>query len=273
VDTYFERGESLKKRGWYSFEPYWKFRASLCSPDDWRVQRKYVVESMKQALGEYRSDFIAALRAQHPDWEEHSGLTACDRKFLELRATAGYRPAWKPFEEEQGRLRKREMEAHATSISRDSVDDDRGERVAIWSKVVQERTGALGFEARALRISHPSSLRRTLGGGWDFALGVDAPSLGSETADTVAKPPGMGPLPIGTHITWMALVPAGKSGVERRNPDAIFVPQYFFPFDRAYGNFWDLEGLEINVRAHMVALELLWHEMEPRLVEGLSYLR
>jgi hypothetical protein len=55
--------------------------------------------------------------------------------------------------------------------------------------------------------------------------------------------------------------------LERRNPDAIFVPQYFFPFEGAYGNFWDLEGLEINVRAHMAALELLWHEMEPRLIE------
>jgi hypothetical protein len=71
----------------------------------------------------------------------------------------------------------------------------------------------------------------------------------------------------------MALVPAGKSGVHRGDTESIVVPQYFVPFDGAYGIFWDLEGLEINVRAHMAALELLWPDMEPRLVEGLSYLR
>lgn len=36
------------------------------------------------------------------------------------------------------------------------------------------------------------------------------------------------------------------------------------------GNFWDLEGLEINVRAYVAALESLWPEMEPRLLQGVA---
>ena len=99
---------------------------------------------------------------------------------------------------------------------------------------------------------------------------MDTRGLGTETADTVAKPPGMGPLPIGGHLTWMALVPKGKSGISFSDPELIFVPQYFVPFDRAYSSFWDMEGLEINVRAQMAALALLWAEMEPRLKEGVS---
>ncbi len=80
---------------------------------------------------------------------------------------------------------------------------------------------------------------------------------------------GLGPLPIGQHLTWMALVPKGK-GLSFSDPELMFAPQYFVPFDRAYGIFWDMEGLEINVRARMAALALLWAEMEPRLVEGVS---
>jgi hypothetical protein len=271
VDACFERGEALKQRGWYSFEPYWKFRESLCSPEEWRTYRKYLVESRKEALGEYRSDFVATLKAQGGD--ERSGLTACDRKHSGLQGTPGYRAALSPFEEEQTRLRRKEIELHATAVSQRSASEERSERVRIWSEVVRERAGPLGFGAPTARKSHPSSFRRDLGGGWDFVLGVDAPSLGSETADTVAKPPGMGPLPIGAHTTWMALMPVGKAGVQRGDTESIVVPQYFVPFDGAYGIFWDLEGLEINVRAHMAALEILWPEMELRLVEAITRLR
>ena len=108
---------------------------------------------------------------------------------------------------------------------------------------------------------------------WGIALGVDTRALGSETADTIAKPPGMGPLPIGSHTTWMALVPAGKSRVSPGDVELIFVPQYFLPFDRAYGSFWDFEGLEINVRAQLAGIEMLWSEMQPRLTEGVTGLR
>lgn len=272
MDAYFERGELLKERGWYSFEPYWKFRESLCPPDAWELHRKYAVESMKEALGDYRSDLVARLRAERPG-EEARGLTPCDRKLLELIEKGdSYDAAWRPFEEEQRRLRYKEIELHATAISRESPSEERWDRVRIWGEVVRERAGPLGFQAPASGKSYPASFRRPLGSGWGFVLGVDAPGLGSETADTVAKPPGMGPLPIGGHITWMALTPAGTT-VGRVNPDAIFVPQYFVPFDRAYNNFWDLEGLEINVRAHMAALELLWPEMEPCLLEGVAALR
>jgi hypothetical protein len=270
VDACFERGEALKQRGWYSFEPYWKFLESLCSPEEWRTYRKYVVESRKEALGEYLSDFVATLKAQGGD--EGSGLTVCDRRHSDLRGTPGYRAALNPFEDEQTRLRRKEIELHATAVSRRSASQERSERVRIWSEVVQERAGPLGFGAPSSRKSHPSSFRRGLGRGWDFVIGVDAPPLGSETADTVAKPPGMGPLPIGRHTTWMALVPAGKAGVDRGDTESIVVPQYFVPFDGAYGSFWDLEGLEINVRAHMAALEILWPEMEPRLIEAASNL-
>jgi len=272
VDAYFERGELLKKRGWYSFEPHWKFRASLCPPDTWELHRKYTAESMKEHLGDYRSDLVARLRAESRG-DEAQGLTPCDRKFVELLENADhYDVAWRPFKEEQRRLRQKEIELHATAVSRDSPSEERSERVRIWSQVVQERAGPLGFKAPASRKFHPSRFRRGLGGGWDFVLGVDAPSLGSETADTVAKPLGMGPLPIGGHTTWMALVPAGKAGVHRGDTESIVVPQYFVPFEGAYGNFWDLEGLEINVRAHMAALEILWSEMEPRLAEAASTL-
>lgn len=269
VDACFERGEALKSRGWYSFEPYWKFRESLCSPDEWREYRSYVVESRKEDLGEYRSAFIATLKPR-AGGDEHSGLTACDRKHAELQGTPAYRAALRPFEDEQMRRRHKEIELHATAVSRRSASQERSERVRIWSEVVRERAGPLGFRGATSGKSHPQSYRRPLGSAWDFVLGVDAPGLGSETADTVAKPPGMGPLPIGQHNMWMALAPA-RAG--RRDPNTIFIPQYFVPFDRAYGNFWDLEGLEINVRAHMAALELLWPDMEPRLLECLPYLR
>jgi hypothetical protein len=270
VEAYFERGEALKELGWYSFEPYWKFRESLCSPEEWRSYKKYLVEARKEILGEYQSDFVDALKAQGGD--ERSGLTACDRKHNEIRGTSRYRVALKPFEDEKTRLRRKEVELHATTISLQSATEARSERVRIWSEVVRAKTSPLGFAAPTSSRSHPSSFRRGLGGGWDFVLGVDAPSLGSETADTVAKPPGMGPLPIGGHTTWMALVPAGKAGVHRGDTESIVVPQYFVPFDGAYGNFWDLEGLEINVRAHMAALGILWPELEPRLLDCVSRL-
>src|SRR4029077_9836512 len=119
----FERGDVLKKHGWTSFEPYWTFRARLCSPDEWRIHKTYVVESRKEALGNYRSEFLATLRAEHAGADERR-LTACDRKFRDLHGTIDYRPAWKPFEDEQVRLRQRESELHATPISRRCSDDE-----------------------------------------------------------------------------------------------------------------------------------------------------
>lgn len=271
VDGYFENGEVLKKRGWYSFEPYWQFRQSLCSSGGWETYKKYIVESKKEALGNYRSDFIATLKANF-DGEEHSALTACDREYLELRTTVAYETAWRPFREAQVELRQKEIELHATAISERITDDERSERIRIWSSVVEELGRRLGFEpkTRPPHKSYPSSFRRTLTTGWDFAVGVDVAALGSERAEMIAKPPGMGPLPIGQHITWMALLPAGKSGARPNDAESIVVPQYFVPFDGAYGNFWDFEGLEINVRASLTAIEILWPEMQARLVEGLS---
>jgi hypothetical protein len=269
----FERGELLKKRGWYSFEPYWTFRASLCAPDEWRIHKTYVVESRKEALGNYHSEFLARLRAEHAGADERS-LTACDRKFRDLQGTVAYQPAWKPFEDEQMRLRQRESELHATPISRRCSDDERKERVRIWSEVMRERAPSLGFESKNRNPdSHPQVFRRPLTHDWGIALGVDTRALGSETADTIAKPPGMGPLPIGKQITWMALVPAGKSRVHPGDVELIFVPRWFVPFDGAYGSFWDFEGLEINVRAQLAGLEMLWSEMQPRLTEGVTGLQ
>jgi len=273
IDGFFDRGEALKKRGWYSFEPYWTFLESLCSPEEWHVHKTYLIESRKEHLGNYHSDYVAALKASHKG-EDPRALTACNRRVLDLRNNANhYQVAWGPFEEEQMRLRQREIELHATSVSRRCSDDERKERVRIWSQATRERAGPLGFEARAPSKYHPSRFRRKLGGGWDFMLGVDARRLGSETADTIAKPPGMGPLPIGSHLTWMALVPSGRPGPHRGDSSSIFVPQYFVPFDRAYANFWDFEGLEINVLAFVTGIEILWPEMEPRLIEAVTGLQ
>jgi hypothetical protein len=271
VDACFERTELLKARGWYSFEPYWKFRQSLCSPDDWQIYKQYVVETRKEALGSYRSNFMAALRGGAHKSND-AELTACDRNYVAVRDSAAHRPAWEPFEQEQMRLRQREVDLHATAISRrPSNEDERVKRVSIWHEVVRETAGPLGFDSRSrLPGRYSAVFRHALTPRWNLALGVDARALGTETADTVAKPPGMGPLPIGGHLTWMALVPTGKSGISFSDPELIFVPQYFVPFDRAYGIFWDMEGLEINVRAQMAALALLWAEMEPRLKEGVS---
>jgi hypothetical protein len=213
VDGCFERTELLKARGWYSFEPYWKFGQSLCSPDDWQIYKQYVVETRKEALGNYRSDFVTALRGGAHEADD-AKLTACDWNYVAVRDSAAHRSAWEPFEQEQMRLRQREVAGVSSSRSRYS---------AVFRHALTPR--------------------------WNLALGVDARGLGIETADTVAKPPRMGPLPIGWHLTWMALVPKGKSGISFNDPELIFVPQYFVPFDRAYGIFWDMEGLEINVRA------------------------
>jgi hypothetical protein len=273
VDGCFERAELLKARGWYSFEPYWKFRQSLCSPDDWQIHKQYVVESCKEALGNYRSDFLAALRAEHK--VDDSRLTACDRNYLDLRDSAAHRVAFKPFEQEQMRLRRREVELHATSISRQQwYEGERVKRARIWHEVVKETAGPLGFNPNSrLPGRYSTVFRRALTRQWDIALGLDVVGLGFETADAIAKPPGTGPLPIGSHLTWKVLVPAGKWRIRPGDPELIFVPQYFVPFDRAYRNFWDIEGLEINVRADMTALQILWPEMEPKLIEGVSGLQ
>ena len=118
IDGFFDRGEALKKRGWYSFEPYWTFLESLCSPDEWHVHKTYLIESRKEHLGNYHSDYVAALKASHKG-EDPRALTACIRRVLDLRNNANhYQVAWGPFEEEQMRLRQREIELHATSVSR-----------------------------------------------------------------------------------------------------------------------------------------------------------
>ena len=274
VDACFDRMELMKARGWYSFEPYWKFRQSLCSADDWQIYKQYVVETRKEELGNYRSDFMEALRGGAHKSDDPK-LTACDRNYVAVHNSAAHEPAWEPFKQEQMRLRQREVDLHATPISRrPSNEDERVKRVRIWHEVVRETAGPLGFDSSSrLPGRYSAVFRHALTPRWNLALGVDARGLGTETADTVAKPPGMGPLPIGGHLTWMALVPKGKSGISFSDPELIFVPQYFVPFDGAYGNFWDMEGLEINVRAQMAALQILWPEMEPRLIEGVSGLQ
>jgi hypothetical protein len=69
VDGYWERAEVLKARGWHSFEPYWTFRQSLCSPNEWQTYKRYVTEEKKEALGEYCSDFLNELSGQTRGWE------------------------------------------------------------------------------------------------------------------------------------------------------------------------------------------------------------
>lgn len=274
VDGYWERAELLKARGWYSFEPYWTFRKCLCSPDEWQTYKKYVIEEIKEALGDYCSDFLNELSGSTRGWELLRAV-ACARNYEDLRQTGGDYIAWAPFRREQMRRRQREIELHATRVSRDRPEgDEKIKRIRIWGEVVREMCEPLGFETRS-RMSgrHSPIFRRTLTPQWSFALGVDARSLGSETADTIAKPPSMAPLPIGSHLTWKALVPVGKSTVHPGGPESIFVPQYFFPLDRAYSNFWDMEGLEINVRADMTALQILWPDLAPRLIEGVSGLQ
>jgi len=277
VDACFERAELLKARDWHSFEPYWKFRQSLCSPDDWQIYKQYVVETKKESLGNYRSDFMTALRTAHnaTDKSDDFKLTACDRNYMAVRDSAAHRDAWQPFEQEQMRLRQQEVKLHATDISRQpSNEGERVKRVRIWHEVVKETAGPLGFGPNSRVPGRYSTIfGRALTGRWNFAVGVDVVGLGYETADTIAKPPGMGPLPIGGSTTWMALVPRSKWRIHPSDPELIFVPQYFVPFDRAYGIFRDMEGLEINVRAHMTALQILWPEMEPKLIKGVSGLR
>ena len=258
VDACFDRMELLKARGWYSFEPYWKFRQSLCSTSDWQIYKQYVVETRKEGLGNYRSDFMEALRGGAHKSNDLK-LTACDRNYVAVRDSAAHRHAWEPFGQAQMRLRQREVDLHTTAISRrPSNEGERVKRVRIWHEVVRETAGPLGFDSSSRMRGRSSAVfRHALTPRWNFALGVDTRSLGTETADTVAKPSRMRPLPIGGHLTWMALVPKGKSGISFSDPELIFVPQYFVPFDRAYSSFWDMEGLEINVRAQMAALALL----------------
>ena len=273
IDGFFERGEALKKRGWYSFEPYWTFLESLCSPEEWHVHKTYLIESRKEHLGNYHSDYVAALKASHKG-EDPRALTACNRRVLDLWNNANH------YQSRGGRSRRSRCGCAKGKSNCTPPPSAGGARTmsersasAFWSQATRERAGPLGFEARAPSKYHPSRFRRKLGGGWDFMLGVDARRLGSETADTIAKPPGMGPLPIGSHLTWMALVPSGRPGPHRGDSSSIFVPQYFVPFDRAYANFWDFEGLEINVRAFVTGIEILWPEMEPRLIEAVTGLQ
>src|SRR5262249_54399861 len=89
VDGFFGRGEALKTRGWYSFEPYWTFLESLCSPDEWDVHKTYLMESRKEHLGNYHSDYVAALKASHHG-EDGRVLTACDQRVLELWNNANH---------------------------------------------------------------------------------------------------------------------------------------------------------------------------------------
>jgi len=89
IDGFFDRGEALKKRGWYSFEPYWTFLESLCSPEEWHVHKTYLIESRKEYLGNYHSDYVAALKASHKG-EDPRALTACIRRVLDLRNNANH---------------------------------------------------------------------------------------------------------------------------------------------------------------------------------------
>ncbi len=273
VDGYFERAEALKAHGWYSFEPCWAFRRSLCSPDDWEIYRRYYVESKKEGLGSYRSDFMEELRAKQPNEKMHR-LTVCDRNYWDLEKTAEYQVAWAPFKQEQMRLRRHEIELHATHISRQCHDhDEKARRIRVWGAVVKEMSEPIGFATTSKIGGRYSPIfRRALTPEWQLVLGVDVGNLGLEKGETIARPPGMGPLPIGQHTMWRALVPASKAKVQVGDPELIFLPQVFFPFDRAYSNFWDLEGLEINVRAEMTALTMLWPDLESRLIEGVSVL-
>jgi len=277
VDACFERAELLKARGWYSFEPYWKFRQTLCSPEEWQIYKQYAVETRKEALGNYRSDFMAALRAAHnaTDMADDVKLTACDRNYMAVRDSAAHRVAWQPFKLEQMRLRQQEVELHATNTSRQpSNEGERVKRVRIWHEVVKETAGPLGFGPNSRVPGRYSTVfKHGLTRRWNIAVGVDVAGLGFETADTIAKAPGMDPFPIGTSTTWMALVPRSKWRIHPGDPELIFVPQYFFPFDGAYGIFWDMEGLEINARAQMTALQILWPDMEPKLIEAVSGLQ
>src|SRR5215813_13144350 len=113
VDACFERAELLKARDWHSFEPYWKFRQSLCSPDDWQIYKQYVVETEKESLGNYRSDFMEALRGGAHKSNDPT-LTACDRNYVAVLDSAAHESAWEPFKQEQMRLRQREVDLHAT---------------------------------------------------------------------------------------------------------------------------------------------------------------
>src|SRR5262249_35218838 len=197
VDACFDRMELMKARGWYSFEPYWKFRQSLCSADDWQIYKQYVVETMKEGLGNYRSDFMETLRGGAPKFNDPK-LTACDRNYVAVRDGAAHRPAWAPFEQEQMRLRQRGADLQATAISRrPSNEDERVKRIRIWYEVVRETAGPLGFGTSSRVPGRSTVFRHALTPRWNLVLGVDARDLGAETADTVAKPPGMGPLPIG----------------------------------------------------------------------------
>lgn len=273
VDECFNRGKLLKEKGWYSFEPYWKFRQSLCTADEWETYKKYAIESDKEALGNYRSEFLNGLRANYANEEEVFRAISCERVYEDLRKTTGYEIAWRPFDEEQMRLRQHEIELHATDISRVSAGDEQLKRVRIWVEVVKKMAGPLGFQTSSTLSSYrPPVFRRVLTSTWNVVLGVDATSLGSETAETVAKPSGMGTLPIGQQATWLALSLHGRSTINPGDAELIFVPQMFFPLGRAYRNFWDLEGLEINIRAEMTALQLIWADLEPRLIEGVSAL-
>lgn len=271
VDRFFERGDLMKARGWFSFEPYWKFRQSLCSSDEWEVHEKFHIEATKERLGNYCSEFLKELRAKQPD-PIISYLTECDRIHAELERTKEYAVAWDPFKKEMMRLRQREIGMHATHVSLErSEDDEQIRRIRIWGEVVKEMGQPIGLRTNSKMSSRSSPIFRcALTEEWDFALGVDVSALGSETADKIAKPPGMDPLPIGAQITWRALVPAAKSKVSPRDSELIFVPQVFFPFGTAYKPFWDLEGLEINIRAEMTALAIIWPELMPRLIDGVS---
>src|SRR5215470_7755920 len=95
VDAYFDRMEMLKAHGWYSFEPYWTFRQSLCSAHDWHIYKQYLVETMKEGLGNYRSAFMTALRSG-ADKSNDQKLTACDRNYVAVRDSAAHRAAWEP---------------------------------------------------------------------------------------------------------------------------------------------------------------------------------
>ena len=271
VDGYWERARLLTGRGWSSFEPYWRFRESLCSADHWEKYKTYVVEDTKEALGDYRSPLLEKLRVKY-EGEEILKAIACASNYEELRKTTKYEIALKPYRKEQMRLRQEEAKAHSTGISgARREEDEQIERIRIWTEVVNEMGAPLGLENSSLGRYSPMFHCR-LTPHWDFVVGVDVKGLGFETADTVAKPPGMDPLPIGTNMTWKALAPTSRRKLHPSDPDLISIPQYFFPYERAYSNFWDLPGLEINVRAEMTALQIIWPELAPKLIEGVHKL-
>ena len=181
-DDYWARAELLKAKGWSSFEPYWQFRRSLCTADDWHFYERYVIEDTKEALGDYHSRLMDELRAQVGSEEAYRAV-GCARAYEGLRRTPNYRVAWEPYRQEQMRRRRLEVELRGTSISRTRVtDDEQIERIRIWKDVVNEMGKDLGFEPASRSSGRYAPIfTRALTADWELVLGVSSKSLGFES--------------------------------------------------------------------------------------------